>query len=422
MPCGAQGDAPRTACKSQCESAPLQMDASRVRRKSWNILQHECIILYNRRRLDRSASFPVPVLEPHELAGKRRSELREKRLEKHRTLWKIILIGMLVAFTLSLHYMLLPAPHWIHLLHRRLCYFPIVLAGLWFGLRGGLAVSGMIAAATLPLALGFQGPLSENQDLLEIGFYLGLGLLTGFLVDRREAERTRREDLQGQLAESERLAALGRMAAGVAHEVRTPLGSIQGAAEILGEDYGPEHPRRPFFEILLQEIARLNHVVQDFLDLGRPITVKVDELEAGPLIEACFQSLRGLAQERGVELVSMAGPGCPAVADRARLHQALTNLVRNAIQASPREGHVEVAAARERDGCLITVQDQGPGLPEADVPRLFEPFYTRRKEGTGLGLALVRQVAQAHGGWVRGENRLEGGARFWLWLPDRGRV
>lgn len=135
-------------------------------------------------------------------------------MEKSPYRWKLLLVALLVAFTLSLHYMVLPFPHWIHLLHRRLCYFPIVLGGLWFGLRGGLAVSALISAATIPLVLRFSGPLPENQDFLEILFYLGIGVLTGLLVDRREMERTHREAMQSQLAESERLAAIGRMAGG----------------------------------------------------------------------------------------------------------------------------------------------------------------------------------------------------------------
>lgn len=341
-------------------------------------------------------------------------------MEKNAYRWKLLLVGLLVAFTLSLHYMILPFPHWIHLLHRRLCYFPIVLGGLWFGLRGGLTVSAIISAATLPLILRFPGPLPENQDFLEILFYLGIGVLTGLLVDRRETERSRREAMQGQLAESERLAAIGRMAAGVAHEVRTPLGAIQGAAEIIGEDYGPEHPRKAFFDILMEEIARLNHVVQDFLDLGRPITLSPEIIEAEPAVEACFRSLQGLAEQKEARLASGVPAGLLVFADPQRLHQALTNLVRNALQVSPQGGLVYVAAREDRGGCLFAVEDEGQGLPAGEEEeKLFEPFFTRRKEGTGLGLALSRQIAQAHGGRIRAENRRHAGARFVLWLPGK---
>lgn len=205
----------------------------------------------------------------------------------------------------------------------------------------------------------------------------------------------------------------------MAHEVRTPLGSIQGSAEILAEDFPEDHPKRPFFEILMQEIARLNHVIQDFLDLGRPMVVAPTELDAASVVEDCFTSLKGLAEQQGVKLSASADRGEAIFADPARLHQALTNLVRNAIQASPQGGTVRVAARAQSEGSLITVEDDGPGLPADEQHHLFEPFFTRRKDGTGLGLALIKQIAQSHGGWVRGENRHEASARFSLWLPLR---
>ena len=338
---------------------------------------------------------------------------------------KIALITAMTLGTLSLHYMLFPFPHWIHGLHRRLCYLPILLGGLWFGLPGGLAVSVIISAAVVPLALHQGVPFWENQDLLEIVFYLSLGILTGFLVDRREAERERRERLQASLAESRRLAALGQMAAGIAHEIRTPLGSIQGAAEILAEDYPTDHPRRPFHAILIQETRRLGSVVQDFLDLGRPIALERTPVEVAQAMKACVDSLGPAAKERSVILEISLPQACRIQADGHRLHQALTNIVRNAIQVSPAGSAVQIRATPQGGGCLFVAEDRGAGLPPGEEENVFEPFFTRRREGTGLGLALVRQIASAHGGWVRAANREGGGARFELWIPgtveDRGR-
>ncbi len=332
--------------------------------------------------------------------------------------WRFLFLTVVVTFTLSLHYMFLPYPPWVDLIHRRICYVPIILGALWFGLRGGLIVSGVISLATLPLALLYTGPFWGDKDMIEIIFYLGIGAMAGILVDRKDAEHRKGEALRERLRQSERLAALGRMAAGIAHEVRTPLGSIQGAAEILAEDYPPGHKRRPFFEILINEIERLKGVVRDFLDLGRPIAVECAPLSPTDVVAQCFRSLEPFAHKRGVELVLAGVKECPLLyADLARLHQALTNLVRNAVQASPKGGGVEVELRGSDGGCLIGVTDHGPGLPKGEEEKLFEPFFTRRKDGTGLGLALVEQVAEAHGGWVRGESLPTGGSRFTLWLP-----
>ena len=342
-------------------------------------------------------------------------------MEKRASWVRVLILVLMTAFTLSLHYMLFPMPHWIHLLHRRLCYVPILLGGLWFGLAGGFGVALVIASATLPLALMYHGPLWTNEDLIEITFYFGLGILTGVLVDRRERERSNAERLRQQLERSERQAALGRLASGVAHEIRTPLGSIQGAAEILAEDYPEGHPKKAFLDILMAEVGRLKAVVQEFLDLGRPITVEPEELGARDIAEACRNSLMALAEGSGVRVDIGVPADCRIWADPFRLHQALTNLLRNAIQASAKGGRVRMDAWLDGEGCLFAVEDEGSGLPPGEEGRLFEPFFTKRKDGTGLGLALVRQVAEAHGGWVRGENRPEGGARFALWLRQSGR-
>jgi len=293
--------------------------------------------------------------------------------------WRLTIVLMLAAFTLSMHYMILPFPHWVHLVHRRLCYVPILLGGLWFGTRGGLGFGLLISAATLPLALRHPGPMWDNQDLIEIFFYVGLGLMAGFLVDRREAERSRALDLGLRLESVERMASMGRMASGVAHEVRTPLGSIQGAAEILAEDFPEGHPRRPFFEILLEEIGRLKRVVEDFLDLGRPIPLSPRPVRLEEAVNEVFQSLGAEAARAGVSLRSLVQEGAVVRADPLRLHQALANLVLNGLQASPPGGCVRVRAEGAPGLCTVLVEDEGPGLPSGEEGRIFEPFFTDRK-------------------------------------------
>lgn len=335
---------------------------------------------------------------------------------------KIALIVLIATFTLSLHYMIFPYPDWLHLLHRRLCYIPILLGALWFGLRGGVSVSVAISLATLPIILRTAGPPWGNRDLVEAVFYIIIGLMTGFLVERRDREQARSERLGQKLEESEHMAFLGQMASGVAHEIRTPLGSIQGVAEIIGEDYPPEHVRRPFYDILMQEVDRLQGVVHDFLDLGRPVTVEPAETELEALVDDCFRSMEKPAAERGVRFEPEVEAGCRVFADPARLYQVLTNLVRNAVQFSPDGSSVRLRASSQTGGVLFELEDSGPGLPAGEEDRIFEPFFTSRRNGSGLGLAIADRVVQAHGGWIRAENREHGGARFTLWLPFSGKT
>ena len=341
-----------------------------------------------------------------------------------RTAIRAAIVFAVLLFTLSLHYMILPMPDWMHHalhetdLHRRLCYIPIILGALWFGLRGGLLTAALISLAVLPLAWRFVGPLSSNQDFVEICFYFSIGVLTGVLVDMKDRERAKKEQLEHDLASAERMAALGRASAGIAHEVRTPLGSIQGAAEILGEDYPEGHEHRPFFDILVQECRRLGRVVDDFLDLSRPISLDRDQIAVGPLMEDALSAVRSLAAEKHIAL-AIAPPSAEGAAflDSHRIHQALVNMLRNAVQVTPPEGPVDLCLRWEGSMAVFEVLDRGPGLDPGDRERIFEPFFSRRKDGTGLGLPLARQVATAHGGTLTVSPRNGGGAVFALRIP-----
>lgn len=343
-----------------------------------------------------------------------------------RTAVRATIVFAVVLFTLSLHYMILPMPGWMHHalhetdLHRRLCYIPIILGALWFGLRGGLLTAAAISIAVLPLALRFQGPLSSNQDFVEICFYFSIGILAGILVDTKDRERAKKEQLEHELASAERMAALGRASAGIAHEVRTPLGSIQGAAEILSEDYPEGHAHRPFFDILTEECQRLGRVVDDFLDLSRPISLDRDQIGVESLLENALSAVKSLAAEKRISLaISAPSAVGPALMDAHRIHQALVNMLRNAVQATRPEGSVDLCFRWEGSTAVFEVLDRGPGLDPGDEERIFEPFFTRRKDGTGLGLPLARQVATAHGGTLMASSRNGGGALFTLRIPAR---
>jgi signal transduction histidine kinase len=236
----------------------------------------------------------------------------------------------------------------------------------------------------------------------------------------KDRERARKEQLEHDLASAERMAALGRASAGIAHEVRTPLGSIQGAAEILSEDYPEGHEHRPFFDILTQECRRLGRVVDDFLDLSRPISLDRGEIAVDALLDNAHSAVKSLAAEKRISLaITAPSPAGSALLDSHRVHQALVNLLRNAVQATPREGPVDLCFRWEGQSAVFEVLDRGPGLDPGDRERMFEPFFTRKKDGTGLGLPLARQVAAAHGGTLTASPRSGGGTVFTLRVPAR---
>lgn len=332
--------------------------------------------------------------------------------------YRINVIVLMLAFTLSLHYMLLPVPHWIHLFHRRLCYIPIILGSIWFGLTGGVVTAALLSLAVLPLAIQAGGPLPGNEELIEIVFYLGIGLLTGFLVQKGERSRRQKEKAERELARAERLALAGQTAAGIAHEVRTPLGAILGASEIFAEDFPEGHPHRKFFDILQKESRRLAKVIEDFLDLSRPIVIEPVRVELNELLRECEDALRDQAMACRVSILRPNSPEIWVTADPQRLYQAVMNVLLNAVQLAPEETTVQISAQILAGGeARIRVEDEGPGILSGEESRLFEPFFSRRKDGTGLGLSLARQIVAAHGGTIGACNRPSGGAVFEIRLP-----
>ena len=217
--------------------------------------------------------------------------------------------------------------------------------------------------------------------------------------------------------------------ANVSHEMRTPLTAIRGYVEALSDGDASADESRRFLEIIARHTERMERLVKDLLRLAR--------LDAGqePLaLSAC--DTRGLAQAVAADLAPEAdaagqrvevriAPGAETVrADPAKLHDALRNLVANAITYSPEQATIRIEAAPAGNQIAIAVSDEGPGIPDEDLSRVFERFYRVEKSrardpgGTGLGLAIVRHLVELHGGTARAENRPEGGARFVLTLPS----
>ncbi|HZI09672.1 MAG TPA: ATP-binding protein [Myxococcus sp.] len=231
------------------------------------------------------------------------------------------------------------------------------------------------------------------------------------------ARLTELSRLQAELVAQERLSVLGEAAGVVAHEVRNPLGAILNSVAVLKRDkLGPVGTSA--VEMLEEEATRLDMMVRDLLDVVRPLEPRPRPLHLGELARRTLELFHERRQLGSVRLTVDEEPDLPLLqADETLLQLALENLVRNAVQSSPSRGLVRVAVARAPEGLLLTVEDEGPGVPPADAQRVFEPFFTTRTTGTGLGLAMVRRVVLAHGGTVSVGQRTGRGARFELWLP-----
>ncbi len=332
------------------------------------------------------------------------------------------------------HYATDPGHFLLHNLYQRLYYVPILLACSWFGLRGGLLASVCCAILYAPHIVIHWRHIAAYQasQALEIPMFVVVAVIAGFLSDRerslrRQAEATAEErdralrELEAtveNLRRADRLSTLGTLAAGMAHEIRNPLGAIGGAVEILEKDYGPDHPKREFVEILRNEIQRLNRVASKYLDFARPQPPDLRPLDVNGAVRGAIELLEKSAGRASVRVECRLDARLPAaLADPSLVKQALVNLVLNGIQAMPGGGVLEVGTARVRAGVEIAVRDHGAGLPPGDVERIFEPFFSSRPGGIGLGLAISRRIAEAHGGRLTAELPEGGGAMFRLVLP-----
>ncbi|HEX2225339.1 MAG TPA: PAS domain S-box protein [Thermoanaerobaculia bacterium] len=240
------------------------------------------------------------------------------------------------------------------------------------------------------------------------------------IVQIRDITKTAR--LQESLRRSETLAALGEVVGGVAHEVRNPLFGMSAVLDAFEGRFGdvPEH--RPYLPLLRQELQRMTDLMQALLDYGKPARLEIAARQAARIVGAAVAACRAGAEQQEIAVVVRLEPGLPALlADQQQLQQAVRNLIENAVQHSPRGAEVTVEGSVVTvDGLpwlRIAVRDRGPGFAQADLPRLLEPFFSRREGGTGLGLSIVARVMEGHGGRIRASNHPEGGAVVELDLP-----
>ncbi|MEZ4318164.1 MAG: ATP-binding protein [Myxococcota bacterium] len=230
-----------------------------------------------------------------------------------------------------------------------------------------------------------------------------------------ERDVTASKQLQAHLVHQEKMAALGTLAAGLAHEIGNPLASLSSELELLEMDPGSVGDALP---VLRDQARRMGVLVRELVDLGRTPTDQRSRFEAEELLDDVARLLRHSARERGVSL-SVEADDLTLCSNRDRLVQVLLNLGLNAVDASPREGRIHIRVCGDGERVVFTVADEGDGLPD-DTSTLFEPFFTTKAvgQGTGLGLFVVDRLVTALGGQITAENLETGGASFTVELPD----
>lgn len=228
--------------------------------------------------------------------------------------------------------------------------------------------------------------------------------------------------LEAQLRRSETMAAMGTLVSGVAHEVRNPLFAISATIDALEARLGNREELGPFVGTLRGEVDRLRGLMRDLLEYGKPPVLDLRDVDVCEVVASAVRACEPLATRRQVAIRNGVEHGLPRLRlDPGRIAQVVQNLVENALHYSPAGAAVEILGAvfqaNGRDWLEISVADHGPGFRPEDLPRIFDPFYTRRRGGTGLGLSIVKRIVEAHGGAVEAGNRPDGGAIMTLGLP-----
>lgn len=226
-------------------------------------------------------------------------------------------------------------------------------------------------------------------------------------------------EMEARMRQADRLAALGRLSANIAHEIRNPLASLTGAIEALagGATMGEERDR--LTQIVLRESERLDQMIKAFLDYARPAPLAAGLVDVSEVVEEVLVLLEHRDLPPGLKIVRAVPPALPWQLDQHRLRQALWNLCLNAVQAMPAGGELTVSASADDRTLRIAVSDTGEGIAPADLGHVFEPFFSTKEGGSGLGLALVHRIVHEHGGDIEVQSAPGLGTTFVLALPTR---
>lgn len=328
---------------------------------------------------------------------------------------KWILLVLLLAGITFLHYSTDQGQYYFHVFYGELYFLPIVLTAFWFGLRGALLVSATISVCYLPFViLHWQGLSAEDLDrIFSLLMYNGLAVLMGVLKGREQAA-------QEKLLQTENLAIMGRSLAAAAHDMKSPLMLIGGFARRILKKMDDKDPACLKLDLIIQETEKMERMTKDMLDFSKPLTLNLVRGDFDATIRNSLTKVEEAAKKKNVSIEYEPDPDVTGIKfDSMRLEQVIVNLVQNGIEASPEGGTVTVTLPFKSPGNLILdVSDNGSGIPLSKRQQIFDPFFTTKKEGTGLGLPIVKKIVNTHGWLLQILDNSNGGTIFRINLME----
>ncbi|MEJ2536662.1 MAG: ATP-binding protein [Calditrichia bacterium] len=369
--------------------------------------------------------------------------------------WWLIIAGLVILVTV-LHYST-PTMKWqYHLIFMQSYFIPIILGAFQFGIRGGLGTAIAVSFLYFPHIMLQWGGLVEGNLMrfLQIVLFNVIGYLTGLKAQNEKEEKSRYqntaeqlektlqkireqsvriEEMEDQLRQADRLAVVGELSASLAHEVRNPLGSIRGIVDILKDELPTNKEMANFLNIMVQETERLNEVVENYLRFAGQKSSQVISFDIREIIKNTELLLANRARKNQITIKTrLPEKELPLTGVPGQLQQVLMNLALNSIQAMPDGGDLSVEVERlgtkSQDGekasdskntnkIRISISDNGKGISEPDIERIFKPFYTTRQDGTGLGLAIVKRIIDQNNWRIEVESEINKGSIFSIYIP-----
>jgi two-component system sensor histidine kinase HydH len=258
--------------------------------------------------------------------------------------------------------------------------------------------------------------VSASKIINEEGQFVGQVLI---IRDLGEVRR-----LQGEVRRQEKLAAIGGLAAGVAHEIRNPLSSIKGIASYFKGKFVPESHDQEMAEVMIEEVDRLNRVISELLEFARPTELSLKPTAVNDLLENSVRLIQKEASTKDIKIdLKLSEDALTANIDSDRFSQCLLNLYINALQAMDKGGQLSIENTVSDEGWInIQVRDTGTGIKPDALSRIFDPYFTTKPKGTGLGLAIVHKIMEAHNGQIKVRSILGQGSTFTILLPAQTKV
>jgi signal transduction histidine kinase len=349
---------------------------------------------------------------------------------RSRVFWivlKLVLGFLLIAWTNGIN-----SPYWIVLL------LPVVSAATWFGLAGTLLFLAASSAAYLFFLLFVEESSQVSADLvLRVASLAMIANLANILAQELREQMAKQRHAAEQVAEamaqvreaeeavrrSDRLAALGQLSAGLAHELRNPLGTIKASSEMLGREVGAENEvAREMAGFIASEVDRCNSLITRFLEFARPLGARLETADLAQILDRAVAQVQREAP--GVAIYKNYAPEIPPFPiDGELMERVFYNLALNAVQSTAPGGAVTVKTRAAGGTAEVAVIDRGSGIEPRNIDAIFNPFFTTKPQGTGLGLAIVSKIVDGHGGKITVESEPGKGSIFRVLLPmERGQL